>query len=362
MIKYKDRYFDNSSDEYSKELSELSSSLMMISHSKKEMGLFFKKYGFEYDFYNYGSSKKPTSTSGFALGYKISKKYGEICLIVIRGTVNGEWYSNFDLCSFDDIHSDEHHGFIKATDRIMETLDEVFCNKSNIKFLITGHSRGGAVANIAAKKLSCQRSYTKKENVYCYTFAAPNVSKNADVNLKNIFNFVNADDIITAIPLNISNTSWSYKRNGKTINMNINSDNDTVNKRILKYFKQYTGEEFIPIEPGDTRTVIDRVIHLSPSPEDYYNRKCTAYPGKKMSVYDYFKSGIIKILSGNQSMSGGLFLIKTKSGDFATVTSYLMKYASSRLGASSNNMNGLECNHCKELYYSFVKAYNKEKE
>ncbi len=362
MIKYKDRYFDCNSDEYSKELSEMCSSLMMISNSKKELGDFFKKNGFEYKLYNYFSTKKPTSTSGFALGHKLTKKYGEICLIVIRGTVNGEWYSNFDLCSCDTLDDVEHYGFMRATDMIIEIIDEVFSKRHNVKFLITGHSRGGAVANVVAGRLSRDKKYTSDENVYCYTFATPNVSKTADATLENIFNFVNSDDIITAIPLNIDGTDWAYKRNGRTINMNINSDNDTVNKRIMKYFRQFSGEEFIPIDPGDTRMVIDKVVQLSPSPKDYYNRKCTAYPGKKMSVYDYFRAGIIKILSGNQSMSGGLFLVKTKMGDFAAVTAYLMKYASKRLGDSAQNMNGLECNHCKELYYSFVKAYNKEKE
>ena len=333
---------------------------MLISRDKFMLGSFFEENKFNYKFINYRSKKQPTSSVGFAIGWKSTKKSGDICIISVRGTVKGEWYSNFDL--FDNVNMDynRHKGFFYASEDILTECDRLFADKSNVRFLITGHSRGGAVANIVSYVLSKEKPYTDKDKVFGITFASPNVWKDAESDMDNIFNFVNVDDIITLIPLNVKDTSWLYKRNGLTITMNINSDNVSLNKKIMKYYTKITGRNFVPIEKGDTRAVIDTVVDISPSPMDYYTNKCRAYPGKKVSMYEYFNRGILKILSGNSSVSGGIFLLKTKEGAFSKVTEYLMKYASNKINTDSIHSNGIECNHSPELYFAFVKAYNKE--
>lgn len=73
---------------------------------------------------------------------------------------------------------------------------------SNIQFVITGHSRGAAVANILAKNLS-EIEDGEDDNVYAYTFACPDTAMLTSAKIARyptIFNIGNAKDIITWIP------------------------------------------------------------------------------------------------------------------------------------------------------------------
>ncbi len=359
MIKYNDKYFEKESSVYNKKLSELASHLMLISHDKKEMGEFFQDNGFEYRFINYHSTKKPSFSVGFAIGWKKSVRMGDICIISIRGTVKGEWYSNFDLFERKDGKCERHIGFFNAAKDVTDECDRLFSERKNVRFLVTGHSRGGAVANIVSYVLSKEKSYTRKECVFGITLASPNVTIETDDEITNIYNFVNKDDIITLIPLNAKDSAWAYKRYGETLTMNINSEDKKLNRLIVKYYHRLTGNPFVPIEEGDTEKVIDKVISLSPDPSHYYTTKNTAYSKRRVTMYDYFRCGILKILSGYSPMSGGVFLHQTKKGDYAIITDYLMKYASGEINRNSPYASGIECNHSRELYFAFVKAYNK---
>lgn len=359
MIKYSDKFFEHKSSEYSKNLSELSAGLMFISHDKIKMREFFEDNKFTCRFVNYHSTKKPSFSVGFAIGWKAHRRLGDICIISVRGTVKGEWYSNFDLFERNCPECENHMGFYNAANDVEKECDRLFCGRKNVRFLITGHSRGGAVANILSHRLSSEKEYTDREKVFGITFASPNVSRNADSEFDNIYNFVNRDDIITLIPLNMTDSPWAYKRYGITLMMDINSGDYRLNRRIMRYYRRITGEDFVPIDEGDTSEVISTVTCLSPRPSDYYTKKSIAYSGKLVSMYDYFFYGILKILSGSSPLSGGVFLNRTKNGAFSKVTDYLMKYASDNIAEDSSKANGIECNHSRELYYAFVKAYNK---
>jgi len=100
-----------------------------------------------------------------------------IVFVTIRGTVN-----RYDLLT--DItgttfsgsgYPREHDGFSAAKDQIISRLTKYLIDEGisagDSKILITGHSYGGAVANLVAKSLE---DTFAKSNIYCYTFAAPN--------------------------------------------------------------------------------------------------------------------------------------------------------------------------------------------
>ena len=73
--------------------------------------------------------------------------------------------------------------------------------------LITGHSRGAAIANLIGA------NYEKKANTttYTYTFATPNNTAASNVrDYKTIFNIVNADDMIPFMPL----SQWGFDKYG----------------------------------------------------------------------------------------------------------------------------------------------------
>ena len=81
------------------------------------------------------------------------------------------------------------------------------------RFLITGHSRGAAVANLLAAFLD-RGSYAAgeketcpelvPEHIYAYTFATPNscsdLAERTASQYKNIFNIVNPEDVVPQLP------------------------------------------------------------------------------------------------------------------------------------------------------------------
>ncbi|MCD7884163.1 MAG: fibronectin type III domain-containing protein [Lachnospiraceae bacterium] len=73
---------------------------------------------------------------------------------------------------------------------------------SDTKLLITGHSRGGSIANYVGAYFD-RLSQGAASNVYCYTFAAPNLINDGTQNsaiYNNIFNLVNYEDAVPFVP------------------------------------------------------------------------------------------------------------------------------------------------------------------
>jgi len=70
----------------------------------------------------------------------------------------------------------------------------------DVVFFITGHSLGGAVAELLA---SSSEIYTSRGKVFAYTFASPNVdTRNDDTGAyNNIHNIINSQDLVPAVPM-----------------------------------------------------------------------------------------------------------------------------------------------------------------
>ncbi len=174
----------------------------------------------------------------------IDGKGYDIFVCVIRGTDKGtgEWESNFDIGSTcteyqvtgehpDWTNSDNHKGFDVAATRAKKVIDgylESIPLKEGYQrtMLLTGHSRGAAVANILGAAYEDDpgiRSYT-------YTFACPNTSvmeseKAASYN--SIYNLINENDFISVMPLK----EWGFRRYGTDITRDIYSDS-TMKKAL----------------------------------------------------------------------------------------------------------------------------------
>lgn len=152
----------------------------------------------------------------------------EIIVVAIRGTngTNAEWSSNFDVgantngyyiaTGFSHPHwlnKQNHKGFDVTANRVLEKLNayiEQYVDPDAQKsILMTGHSRGAAVANILGKYFEDDTSYKS----YTYTFATPNNTTMYNAaSYRTIFNVVNTDDIITFLPVE----KWGFTKFGVT--------------------------------------------------------------------------------------------------------------------------------------------------
>lgn len=167
----------------------------------------------------------------FFIGHKKVVYKGEaheVIVVSMRGTdgTNEEWSSNFDIgadtseyyaatgASHPYWKNKQHHkGFDVAANRALEKInvyiDQYVNPYAKKSILITGHSRGAAIANILGKHFEEQEDY----RAYTYTFATPRTTTAANAaSYQTIFNVDNTDDIISYMPLD----SWGFTKYGKT--------------------------------------------------------------------------------------------------------------------------------------------------
>jgi hypothetical protein len=174
----------------------------------------------------------------FFVGHRTVYRSGEkkeLVILSVRGTngTNAEWTSNFDVgadtvdyysaVGFDHPHWKDlanHKGFDVATNRVLEKfaayekrhgLDKL----SNKVILITGHSRGAAIANLLGAHFEDRADYKS----YTYTFAAPYATTHTDAgSYRTVFNVVNSDDLVPYLPMN----EWGFKKYGLTYTLSVN--------------------------------------------------------------------------------------------------------------------------------------------
>ncbi len=139
------------------------------------------------------------------LCYADGTETGEILVPVsIRGGgYTFEWINNFTIG-----HSGEASGFAAATDKVYAQLleylkeynlvDDQFNLNENVKLWITGYSRGGAVANLLAKRLVDDFG---ADAIYAYTSEAPMGGAESEIktDYNCIFNLINYADIVPRI-------------------------------------------------------------------------------------------------------------------------------------------------------------------
>ncbi len=219
---WSDAWFSEPSTEYNHELAITSIALSGTAylegpdedHSDSSMLEALLGCGFDESsiiFYNYDYPY--TVDDNDVVAYTFAAKqteYGPLVAVIVRGTLESrEWDSDLrvSLDQSDYENAVEHYGFYQAESKLAADLDEYLAalagsnevfEQEDLKFYLTGHSRGGSVADILAAALDDTYG---KDKVYAYTFAAPAVAVRAGVEgYENIFNILSADDHVSTLP------------------------------------------------------------------------------------------------------------------------------------------------------------------
>jgi hypothetical protein len=168
-----------------------------------------------------------------------------------------EWASNMTVGTEGD-----HKGFSDSSliveERITNYISTHEIDISKTKLLLTGFSRGAAVANIVAGEINAAISHEGRlsssplanfalENVYAYTFATPRGVLLENVNALsqqgNIFNTVLDSDLVTYIALSkddaYTDSGWDFERYGTDINLSVESASDELIARVNEIFTSY---------------------------------------------------------------------------------------------------------------------------
>ena len=179
-----------------------------------------------------------------------------VIVVAVRGSYGAEWVSNLylhDERSVAEGIEGYHRGYSDAANEIYAALEpwvrESHARGDAVTVVLTGHSRGGAIANIVAamadgelagcgasgegdaaaagaEAASCDAAdapdvpmgLASGDAVCAYTFASPGCTTSAsasDARYNNIFNIANPADMMTYLPL----FAWGYERYGVDIEL-----------------------------------------------------------------------------------------------------------------------------------------------
>lgn len=163
---------------------------------------------------NYETDNWFGNTVGYSIASATETINGQrtnVIAVVCRGTASlPEWRSNLQ---------EMENGFAVAANDVITGLNSYIADPTNgidtslpVKYFITGHSRGAAVANLLGPVLSDAEG---KQNVFVYTFACPTTSNDPNrQNYNNIKNFINVRDAVPALPGWLTGKVDGYNRFG----------------------------------------------------------------------------------------------------------------------------------------------------
>ena len=174
-------------------------------------------------------------------------------IVSIRGTYYDEWIGNTELTgkAYDSnqyVHDNFRKAELSITDKIKEYYSRYQDKYDKINLIITGHSRGAAVANLYAKDAIDvmngtfsssdnikEENFPIFDNVTAYTFACPNVEKvkdsklalNMENNYTSIYNFWFDTDIVPTVAPTLTSDGWNYWKYGRCYTMDVSDYYDS---------------------------------------------------------------------------------------------------------------------------------------
>ena len=194
------------SDAYSPQLSHMLIALSNAVHNERNIKDSMKELGFRYkDMHTRYSENEWRDEISYAFGKKTLSNGKKLVLVTIRGTITSyENWSNLDIGS-SVLGCFWHKGFEVAANAVYNDLKNFTGGTfENTTFVITGHSRGGATANLLEVLLFNNK--VANADVYGYNFACPDVATGLPTGWNyfgehnNIFNIGNAPDFISVVP------------------------------------------------------------------------------------------------------------------------------------------------------------------
>lgn len=382
QAEWKDEWFFKDSKTYNHTLANTSLALCGASYaSAAATKNALEAFGFEQvKSYNYGRtlSENDCDYVCYSFGSKEvllndgSTAY--LIAVIIKGTSgNEEWYSNFDIG-----YDIRHKGFDTAAGRLFDDLKAYMATihrenpsyKNTNKFLVTGHSRGAAVANLISARLS-DSDYSTNRNVYGYTFATPAVSKQAsETGYENIFNIVSGEDFVPQLPL----AKWGFKRYGVDLSLPSRSyyrsgQFSVVSDKMCNKFEQLTGESFKEYDGFFSGTckvdaVISEVYRLAPNIILYYTKEhdpLTRHGLIRTRTSDSFFYDFFAKMLVTDSGADKLQFISHATGDFGLVVRFFTLNGTdiefANIPITSNRAFSA---HCPAGYYSWVNSCSAE--
>lgn len=255
----------------------------------------FEQLGFDnvhtHDMNLDGFSEDPLDVCNFTVANKAfeydDKKYQVFALNVLGTKTLDQMASNLDIGANNEsylnrkeahsewVHRKNHKGFDVTATRVLDDfndyLDEHKVDGATPIYYVSGHSRGGAVANIIAKELT---DTNVKTFGYCGASPATTTDTNAS-KYKNIFCFTNTDDVVPCFPSESLGFSIYGRRINTSIESNLKTWNEMTNSKSYKHL--------------NVKLCKDTMDLLAATREDFYKVPSNKDPMEliSFSTYEY---------------------------------------------------------------------------
>lgn len=218
-------------------------------------------------------------------------------ILAIRGTGEGEWKLNLDLMPSGNYDLPYAENFFLAAEDIRTTQEAFLSGLEDPVFLITGFSRGAAVANLLGALLTDRFG---GDRVFVYTFATPRTVVGEHASYPNIFNVINPADIITFLPF----PAWGFERYGIDIELPV--DHETLMTAAREAFLQRSDRNGRSELPLGSLPAVEKTVHtmeaLAPGVREGFTvRHALSHPGEALPEEEGMTAGeaLLEIFDGS---------------------------------------------------------------
>ena len=212
LAEWQDRYLSQDSAVFDRAFAQEALKLSTLIYYRDQQAAYMRKAGF--NTVGYWNFHRPAGDTRHICAYYVYQKAlpdgRTAVLILIRGTGDDEWALNMDVMPSGNYDLPYAENFTLAAQDILDTQAAYLDSLADPVFLVSGHSRGAACANILGKMLTDRYG---AQRVYAYTFATPRTVRGEYPAYANTFNVINPTDYITMLPL----PQWGFARYGAEV-------------------------------------------------------------------------------------------------------------------------------------------------
>jgi len=325
---YSDDWFADDPSSENRELALASMQLTAACVSDEEDGMgaeFLRSMGFEEIGFSDFESGDPDDCN-----YTWARKTagdGTIVAVAIQSTStdakikNEGWKQNFIINDPDGADpSGEHYAYGKAADAVLDDI-AALAGDGDTAFWLTGQSRGGAIANVLAARLS---EKTPDAKVFAYTFEAPaTVDADAAGSYKNIHNYLCSDDIVTHFPM------WGMTRYGVTHELKTKETDEKLAETLEALGSDAAGMKPRIVTDDAVERIAANLEKAVPSRADYSAQRTDSWTdaeGNKHELTYSYQDALVKLMDMvfREDASGSLFEgLASRKGDLEGAITHL---------------------------------------
>ena len=308
-------------------------------------------------------------TIGYAIANReISDAEGKtarLILIAVRGGgYRQEWASNFTIGL-----TKEHQGFSEAASMVFETAQKYLSELREdgydgaVKFWITGYSRGAAVANLTAQRLTAlaetDNAFTR-DDVFAYCLACPRnvVLDSADAlsdasAYDNIANIVHYADFVPKIPL----APWGYGRYGKTYYLpapELTAQYSQASEKMTQSLSAFFGAVRPELDTTAAQQSVWALTHLLNNQgrlTDRFTDTMAVHVGSQSAFVDMVQGAFRDVIEATKGADGFGAFFQVLMG----LPDYYERYEQSILPITQNGTQ-ISLAHAPELYLAWLDA------